>query len=993
MMTGGHNNSYGFTSFVGAFNGVKQIMNNLSTNPNITSPPKAPLSPQAQKQMKSLTNTLEKFKIQTPETHLGLLLTYSDSHVGPISNPDLQFQWFRHDNISAPISISAAAGVGVSSSSSSHNGWYAPSADDIGSIIRLRCIDSHHLGVLREYDSEIIQPDPELIHRVEEAICKDRITSKVILSSVPHGHQLNSSSSSSPNDCELDDFEIAGSIEIGSKGILLCEKGVESSGLRFYPSPAIEVRCYHPSSLIVRIPVPMDRNNSLITWIGKAEGSLFVQLESYLGTPNAIPDPLAAFQDTTQFLEFMVSCRDRLVRDSLVLSIRCLAAFVPSSVLTSAEAITRARLELLPWGDRDEEQDDSEEAVSLELFELQQTSETKEKIYQATPLKDTPREELTSASPRSTVYTRSLSCNDLSILLSPTKSVLSSPSSSVNLSLPLREREVSNGYGCESFFLADDDIITAMKHEITTLTDRCKRLAEENQLLVRQTNSSSSGDLLTPDLEQLFTQAQHLFQSSSQIRFSKEVHQEQEHERDSELSGTDSSEHSKDEESSQKILVQSLEKLFVQIQTKCQHLTVPLPLNPSVEEEKDRLLLHSRCESLAQELTVAQLAFERQLKDQSEASEVKFIEFTSLQQTKQTEYENQIQQLQLAINTTQQQHSNQTQLTQQLRLEHTQLQSDHHQLMTEFNHLQEKYSSLEQRNQNLQQEVYELGDTKQHLMKQLSQSDGLRKQLTQMKSQFQNLNQELMTQNEVISEKQTNSEKLILQQNILETEINLLKRCNEKLCGQVDEMKIRIDELENGMLGIENQKKSLMKENHRLRSGMNELFIEKKRLDEIEPLYTQQLTVLATNHSRYSELEIVTQRLEQNRNENVVSIVATEIRYGILEKRYRKLLEQFHQVSMISEDSLQQRCRLEAEVVDKNYKIKLLKQDLTLSKQAEPFVVKKLNYLLSKEHGEKNHFQNKVRSHSSLSLPLAHPLSLSLPLCLSVSVSLSLSLG
>jgi hypothetical protein len=1049
-----HNKSFGFTSFVGALTGVsvKNMMGGLAGNNGSNGelvPTKSTLSPQAQKHMKSLSNSLDKLKLQTSETHLGLILAYSDSLTAPITNPDFVFNWFRVEDqkLIHPILL---PGHSLS------NGWYPPCADDIGHVIRLRCTDSHRYGVIREIDSEVIRPDEELVDRVEHAIYNDRITAKVIVSSLPDNL------ATSPKVCPVNDFEIAGSIEIGSKGILICEKGVDHCGLRFYPSPAVEVRCSQTSSFILRIPIPQDRTRSVITWAGKSEGCLSSIVEKYLGNSASPPAPLLKADESTQFLELMVSCRDRLVRDTLVISTRSLAAYLATDTSTP-EASIQERLETLPWSDMEDHEEHDVVAMepssstpapegrrvqSLVLVELQETRESLEReklLNKELKSSQSERGVAETGSPTSTLDTRSLSCNDLS-LLSSSKTVVPHA-----LSMPLRHREES-GYTSESFFdetprpmAADEDAVIGMRDEISLLKERCETLTAQNRLLHSETEryrsqattellqleftSPSAADAatdapsLSDEIEHIFSQAEGLFHPASPpspppATKEEEVNASHEntHDHDSETcSGTDSSEHSQENSSSpdhrssrshhrameleaQKALIENLEHLFHSLHDKFLQLQardVNHQQAESVKREQQGQrerewqqemsslvdkshMLASQCQLLEQTIETQRQQHEATVQRQRQEQQQQILELTSSHQAKEGETEalvlrwkqeaarceEEIQRL-TELNhevkrelCERRQQSNQ--LVDDLRREIASLSHYNSEILGELSHLKERHGVVEQRNHDLQQELLEVSDAKQSVMKQLNSLEVMRKQQNQMKSTMNSLNHELQSVNELLRESQERNEKLTSMHQLTMSDLEYQKKLVEKMTCHVSEMRERNESLESNLQSVETNKSSLMKENNRLRNTINTLSRDKKKLDEMEPLYLQQLEHLASIHSKTTELETMLGRMIQCKNETVLQLLAYELRYGRLEKRFKELLVSYHHSAMVGEDLSGQQQRLEQALEAKEFKIKLLKQDLNLSKQAEPFVVKKLNYLLSKLNGEKNHYQQKV---------------------------------
>ena len=405
-------------------------------------------------------------------------------------NPDLSFSWYRVNSSDTSSCVPI-----FTPSLSPENGWYPPSADDIGHVIRVKCKDKLDLGVLRCIDSQPIPVDKDLAAKVEEAVAKDRIWAKAVVCSsrlyfsrlranavskgtLPRNHKTlsRSGSTGSANGAtgtgeaadksddngrsksqqyhvvDIPDFEVAGSIEVGSKGILICEKGVECGGLRFYPSSQMEVTCCQSASIVLRVPlVDVSEGHPpvavagvsatshqemsseittsalrLIEWVGSEEGDMYDSLcdvltdegggdrsrssiesstsdrcahnveaghcrahsagsissnsyDDVLRKPSPVPVPSSSppantmagrpsthqrrhsasstdFSSCTasappaRLLELVISCRDRLIRDSVVLGLKAMVINDPleTGPLHGVDKVQR-HLSRLPW--------------------------------------------------------------------------------------------------------------------------------------------------------------------------------------------------------------------------------------------------------------------------------------------------------------------------------------------------------------------------------------------------------------------------------------------------------------------------------------------------------------------------------------------------------------------------------------------------------------------------------------------------------------------
>lgn len=89
-------------------------------------------------QIAQAVQIMEDVSLQSPSTHLGLVLAYTSRNSSPVIHPGLKFTWFRmrgQDHIDQV--------------EESQRAWYAPSVDDIGCTICVQCEDNFDQGLSR----------------------------------------------------------------------------------------------------------------------------------------------------------------------------------------------------------------------------------------------------------------------------------------------------------------------------------------------------------------------------------------------------------------------------------------------------------------------------------------------------------------------------------------------------------------------------------------------------------------------------------------------------------------------------------------------------------------------------------------------------------------------------------------------------------------------------------------------------------------------------
>lgn len=81
---------------------------------------------------------LEDISLQSPSTHLGLVLAYTGRNSSPVIHPGLKFTWFRMQGQDH-----------IDQVEESQRAWYAPSVDDINCTICVQCEDNFGQGLSR----------------------------------------------------------------------------------------------------------------------------------------------------------------------------------------------------------------------------------------------------------------------------------------------------------------------------------------------------------------------------------------------------------------------------------------------------------------------------------------------------------------------------------------------------------------------------------------------------------------------------------------------------------------------------------------------------------------------------------------------------------------------------------------------------------------------------------------------------------------------------
>eukprot|EP00602_Paraphysomonas_sp_CaronLab_P008618 CAMPEP_0185034238 /NCGR_PEP_ID=MMETSP1103-20130426/23927_1 /TAXON_ID=36769 /ORGANISM="Paraphysomonas bandaiensis, Strain Caron Lab Isolate" /LENGTH=1383 /DNA_ID=CAMNT_0027570811 /DNA_START=129 /DNA_END=4277 /DNA_ORIENTATION=- len=1253
--------SNGSMSIVGAFSGVKNMMNGLSNSTR-------DVNPQHQKHAKSVSFAMQKFRIQTPISHLGLVLTYSDSLLSPVMNTDYSFSWLRVSG----VGDSAVCTPLSTPNLTPRNAWYPPSADDIGCVIRMRCSDTHGYGLCREVDSGVLQVDPIVASKVEEAVSKDRIVAKVVISS-PSGE--NSVTGSSPSSVRsraavartmsvdgsdlpvlpVHEFEVGGSIEVGSKGVLLCEKGVEYGGLRLKPSSNIQVVCCQPASFLLRVPVYLAEGSPGVFWMGTEEGEMCDALYDTVcpatevgsnqgpsqndgskaaagSLPSSSCDDMQAeadirpeVQDRKQgVVELLVSCRDRTIRDSMVLCIRSMAATPGGEVCLTGvgkpqeEAIAR-RLNVLPWRrnpallhGEPKSSSDMEAAYQHATIEVDRLThenmmlkqELQNRAVQRTPTEIsssgcsglckevvarleqenqtlvTERSELQSrlemlAEDRNfvgkdeksslitdvkavaemqdelqhlrsqcTTLTSRLeesSCTVLALQQRLTDACISAPTSrevsqdqmvfpvyeassgEMVVTSPVRsvssdgdetsvtppactDVPVKSGQSCGENVTVDMDAedaarlqecLASLRHDYGNKEDSEKGRKEADEAVraiqallqhmcyerIRflQTNAdpidvpcSTDGDKREQS-ECTVERGVHSTASEEALVHSLQAILEEimgsSHETEIGSASTDSAANSEDEEGGQEHNGSQgqVDKLVEAVRTRVSQLckqrsqicgsaigsrrknnesgndatnSVADELGSTLEKchrlqrqldgaENVKRKAIQKCEEQISILRENLAAKEKEaegaraeadeanskIQEQEAAIESFRVSYSKLQGVVST-FKEKYSALASEAERTKAALAEKTATTEKLEsvvlkssdectrlkaalaeanksvdaLSRTKSDMDalsvrlaeekqaalaakqnsskeirdltarNSELSAQLSKSKERTDALESRLSSLQAETLNLSDARQQLSKQMSSYEALRSQIVQMRGQLVEADQEAQASRALLTEGNAEIERLRKANSDSSVEIASLKKTLEKKSARVADLKGRMEVLEQEHRAVEKDRNSLRKENNKLRGSVRSLTEDRLALEKLQPLYDQQLELLAAKHSRSSELENALSRMTNLQNRYILNIVSLELQCGILHRRCENLLLQSNRSGMCMEDACCRYASLCDRFNSSCLTISQLTEDLRVARTAEPFAVKKLNFMLSRLRGEKNHYENKAKS-------------------------------
>lgn len=90
-------------------------------------------------QIAQVMTILEDVHLQCPQSHTGIIVAYAGANCSPILNSGIKFTWFR---MSGEDKIDQV-------DDTSSKPWYAPTVDDIGTVICAQCEDTFYQGCSR----------------------------------------------------------------------------------------------------------------------------------------------------------------------------------------------------------------------------------------------------------------------------------------------------------------------------------------------------------------------------------------------------------------------------------------------------------------------------------------------------------------------------------------------------------------------------------------------------------------------------------------------------------------------------------------------------------------------------------------------------------------------------------------------------------------------------------------------------------------------------
>jgi hypothetical protein len=97
----------------------------------------------SQAKIDAVLNILQDVSIQSPSSHSGYVIVFSNTKMSPLQQPGICFRWFRESEGSF-LTLDR-----------SDRPFYCPTVDDIGNKIFVQCEDSFGLGCSKYLEVEI----------------------------------------------------------------------------------------------------------------------------------------------------------------------------------------------------------------------------------------------------------------------------------------------------------------------------------------------------------------------------------------------------------------------------------------------------------------------------------------------------------------------------------------------------------------------------------------------------------------------------------------------------------------------------------------------------------------------------------------------------------------------------------------------------------------------------------------------------------------------
>jgi len=269
---------------------------------------------------------------------------------------------------------------------------------------------------------------------------------------------------------------------------------------------------------------------------------------------------------------------------------------------------------------------------------------------------------------------------------------------------------------------------------------------------------------------------------------------------------------------------------------------------------------------------------------------------------------------------------------------------------------------MEARIEGLQSETLSLSDEHQVLKRQKSAFDSSKSQISQLRGQLVESDQTAQATRALLDETVASNERLKKEHKDMSYELANVNSLLAQKTSRIEELKDRIQVMDNEITSSDKVKSSFRKENSRLKEAAKKLKADSDTVKTLQPLYDQQLSKIADSHSRIVDLESALCDMSRVRNQYALTTSALEMRVGTLKQALRRRQLHSEREGMEGENLRSVSSLLMSKTVAYQDTISQLEADLSEAKMAEPFELKKLNFMVCKLSGEKNHYENKAKS-------------------------------
>eukprot|EP01038_Epipyxis_sp_PR26KG_P008432 gene8432-11408_t len=110
-------------------------------------------------QISTVLSLLEDVRLQCPLSHTGLILAFTSKTSAPLIHPGIKFTWYRMTDEDKVLQLEESS-----------RAWYAPTVDDIGSMICAQCEDNFEQGCSRYVECGPIKVDSLLCSIAESTV-------------------------------------------------------------------------------------------------------------------------------------------------------------------------------------------------------------------------------------------------------------------------------------------------------------------------------------------------------------------------------------------------------------------------------------------------------------------------------------------------------------------------------------------------------------------------------------------------------------------------------------------------------------------------------------------------------------------------------------------------------------------------------------------------------------------------------------------------------